>query len=110
MATAFRIWLPPWVCYSATATGPSLRSTRYSWGGSPLPGGTSSIALQGVNADNILDVTVADQHTVKVQLGNGDGTLQDPLPFKSAGYRPLSVAVADVNRDGFPDVVVANEY
>ena len=79
------------------------------FGGSPLPGGTISIALQDVNADTILDVIVADQHTVKVQFGNGDGTVQDAIPFKSAGYRPLSVAVADVNRDGFPDIIVANE-
>jgi Bacterial Ig-like domain (group 3)/FG-GAP-like repeat len=78
-------------------------------GPSSVPGGTISIALADVDGDGNLDVVVADQINVKVQLGNGDGTLQTFLPFKSGGGEPLSVAVADVNGDGKPDVVVANK-
>jgi hypothetical protein len=76
---------------------------------SDVPGGTISIALADINGDGLLDVVVADQTSVKVELGNGDGTLQPPLSFKTGGKRPLSVAVADFNGDGKPDVAVANE-
>jgi FG-GAP-like repeat len=44
--------------------------------GSGVPGGTISIALADVNGDSMLDVVVADQNSVKVQLGNGDGTTE----------------------------------
>ncbi len=59
-----------------------------------LPGGTISIALADVNGDGKLDVIVADQVSVKVQLGNGDGTLQSFVSYITGGKRPLSVAVA----------------
>jgi hypothetical protein len=45
--------------------------------------------------------------TVSVLLGNGDGTFQNPQTFP-VGRDPTSVAVADVNGDGKPDLVVAN--
>jgi hypothetical protein len=40
-------------------------------------------------------------------LGNGDGTFQAAVDYR-AGNGPVSVAVADLNRDGIPDVVAAN--
>ena len=40
-------------------------------------------------------------------LGNGNGTFQTQQTF-AAGVSPISVAVADVNGDGKPDLVVAN--
>jgi hypothetical protein len=40
-------------------------------------------------------------------LGNGDGTFQDPQSY-TAGITPASVAAADINSDGIPDLVVAN--
>jgi Bacterial Ig-like domain (group 3)/FG-GAP-like repeat len=76
---------------------------------SDVTGGTISIALADVNNDSYLDVVVADQTSLKVLLGNGDGTLQSPLSFKTGGKRPLSVAVADFNGDGKLDMAVANE-
>jgi hypothetical protein len=44
---------------------------------------------------------------VGVLLGNGDGTFQNQTPF-ATGAQPRSLAVADVNGDGKPDLVVAN--
>jgi FG-GAP-like repeat len=46
---------------------------------------------------------------VGVLLGNGDGTFQPVVTYDSGGSTTVSIAVADVNADGKPDVLVANE-
>lgn len=43
-----------------------------------------------------------------VLLGNGDGTFQTAVNYASGRYEAFSIAVADVNRDGQPDLIVAN--
>ncbi len=40
-------------------------------------------------------------------LGNGDGTLQSETIY-STGYNPVFVAAVDVNGDGAPDLLTAN--
>ena len=45
---------------------------------------------------------------VGVLLGNGDGTFQTAVTYGSGGIEAFSVAVADVNGDGKPDLLVAN--
>ena len=79
-----------------------------------------SVAVADVNGDGKPDLVVANcassgncgsdssDGTVGVLLGNGDGTFQSPLTYDSGGYIAWSVAVADVNGDGKPDLVVAN--
>ena len=44
---------------------------------------------------------------VGVLLGNGDGTFQSAVSYNSGGYYAISIAVADVNGDGKPDLLVA---
>jgi hypothetical protein len=45
---------------------------------------------------------------VGVVLGNGDGTFREPVAYDTGGNDPASLAVADLNGDGAPDIVVAN--
>ena len=45
-----------------------------------------------------------------VFLGNGDGTFRAAVTYDSGGMTADSVAVADVNGDGKPDLLVANFY
>jgi hypothetical protein len=82
---------------------------------------SSSLAVADVNGDGRPDVVVANESCaptnctngnhgwVGVLLGNGDGTFQPAVTYGSGGDEPLSVAVADVNGDHKPDLVVANQ-
>jgi len=74
----------------------------------------SALAVADFNGDHNLDVAVtfirdSDRSSyVLILLGNGDGTLRKGAT-SHAGPDPMSVAVADFNGDGIPDLVVAND-
>jgi len=67
-----------------------------------------------VNGDAKPDVVVANRagdlvdRTVDVLLGNGDGTLRQAVPYDAGGAIATGIAVADLNRDDKPDLIVSN--
>jgi hypothetical protein len=81
-------------------------AVNYAAGHSP-----TSVAVADLTGNGILDLVVADYGTnsgaVSVLLGNGDGSFQPAVNY-AAGVGPASVAVGDFNRDGIPDLAVAN--
>ena len=71
----------------------------------------ASVAAGDINGDLVQDLALANSgdDTASVLLGNGDGTFQ---PAKSVylgqGAGPQSIVIADFNRNGRPDLAVAN--
>jgi len=79
-----------------------------------------SVSIGDVNGDGVPDIIAVSlcvsgsncesgNGTIGVLLGNGDGTFQPVVTYNSGGYLARSVAIGDVNGDGYPDLVVANE-
>jgi chitobiase/beta-hexosaminidase-like protein/VCBS repeat protein len=71
----------------------------------------ASVAVGDLNGDLVQDLALANSgdDSAAVLLGNGDGTFQPPRSvYFAAGASPQSVAIADFNRNGRPDLVVAN--
>jgi hypothetical protein len=92
-------------------------ATTYASGGySPL-----SIAVGDLNGDGRPDVVVPNTcgsngdvincpttGVAGVLLGNGDGTFQSAVLYDTGGMDASAVAIADMNGDGAPDLLVAN--
>lgn len=81
----------------------------------------SAVAVSDVNGDGKPDIVVVNNCSsgsplagcttdanVAVLLGNGDGTFQTTTTYDTDGYVGQSVAIADVNGDGKPDLIVVN--
>src|SRR5262249_24883568 len=86
--------------------GGFLSPVSYSVGGStPV-----WVEVADFNRDHKLDlaVSVTTTNSVAVLLGNGDGTFQ-PADNYTVGSSPQGIAIGDVTRDGFPDIISADE-
>ncbi|MGB6773845.1 MAG: FG-GAP-like repeat-containing protein [Terriglobales bacterium] len=60
-------------------------------------------------ANGCLSSTICYVSGVSILLGNGDGTFQTPVTYSTGGVQATSIAVADLNGDGHPDIVVVNQ-
>lgn len=78
----------------------------------PLSAGyPSSVALDDVNDDTLLDMVTgnSDYYSVTVLLGDGNGGFASQSDFATGAY-PLSVAVGNIAGDSNLDVITANYY
>jgi hypothetical protein len=72
--------------------------------------GGQDMAAVPFEAGGNYNIVVANtvSNTVSVLFGNGDGTFQPPVIYP-VGVQPYTVAVGDVNNDGYPDLITANQ-
>ncbi len=74
--------------------------------------GSASLASADFNHDGREDIAVANDNppspgNFSLLLGNGDGTLKPHADY-ATGYGPRSVSQGDFNKDGKPDLVIAD--
>lgn len=81
----------------------------------PFGGEPTSVAVGDLNGDGKADMVVTagiggsgNQGEVTVFLGKGNGTFTHFTGFDSGAGFPTSVIIADLNRDGKPDLIVLN--
>jgi hypothetical protein len=69
-----------------------------------------TVVINDFNNDNISDIAIANSGTNNILLlyGYGNGTFVNETfyPF-GYGYNPYSIAVTDLNEDGWMDIVIA---
>ncbi len=78
--------------------------------------GVYGIAAGDLNNDGNIDLAVTSPSAgnIAVAFGNGDGTFNPPSIYPASlllsqwNISPGEVAVSDVNKDGYPDIVYAN--
>src|SRR5260370_21346515 len=73
--------------------------------------GANDVAIADVLGNGRLDLVVTNSDgTIDLLINNGSGVFTTPLPplFAGSGTVPEGIAVADLNKDGFPDIVVAD--
>ena len=83
---------------------------------SDLPGGdlsTSSVAAADVDNDGDVDIIFGNQNQASNQfnqllINNGNGTFTGESDLPGGGLSTVSIATADVNNDGFDDVIFGN--
>jgi hypothetical protein len=66
-----------------------------------------SIRAADLNLDGKLDLVTGEVQYVSVFLGNGDGTFQPQSKVSTGATASIQVEVGDVNGDGKPDLVTA---
>ncbi len=73
-----------------------------------------SVKFEDLNNDGALDVVALkstypeDPENISILLGKGDGTFLEAPSF-TAGNKPCSLEIADLNNDGHFDLAVANQ-
>jgi len=74
--------------------------------------GVDAIAAGDLNNDGNLDFVTANNsaNSVSVVFGNGDGTFKAPQTFTTDSQNgPNALVLADVNGDGYLDIITANK-
>ncbi len=87
----------------------TMRSDREFVDGKVAFGLTTAAAFDDLDGDGKIDCVAASTTYVAILLAKGGGVFAEPVVYDT-GSRELAVAIADLNNDGIPDVMAANDF
>jgi hypothetical protein len=75
-------------------------------------GWITAVAIADVNADGMPDLVLGmfSESDDKLLLNNGDGSFQESVDLPSTGGNTVNIALADLNGDEAPDILIASDY
>jgi len=88
-------------------THPQDESRGLYYNGTPGIIYNHGLTLADVNNDGLLDIVSTARTKVSVLLGKGNGTFSEPVLSAAAAATTEHVLVADLDKDGLPDLVTA---
>lgn len=76
------------------------------------PGGPRDLRLADLNGNGHLDIAVTLSVTGEIGIwrGNGAGEFEPEARVPSRGRLPHRIRIADMNRDGIPDLIVSHRH
>jgi hypothetical protein len=94
-----------------TGTGTFLRPVTYVNNAHQTGFGGGQIAAASLTNNKHIDLVVNTGYgtTLGIFRGNGDGTFQSPVVYPLRQYDDEGLVIADVNRDGLPDIVTGTQ-
>ena len=99
-------------CQAGTANNAEAQRSLFTHApGSPIsiPGGAGNVVMGDLNNDKKLDLVAAgaENRTITVLLGKGDGQFAALPNATTVGHPPHDIALGDINLDGKLDLAVA---
>jgi FG-GAP-like repeat/PASTA domain len=95
--------------FSGAGDGTFRATSRYPMGDWDMVSNVDAVVVADFDRDGNLDIATPAEAGPIVRRGRGDGVFEGQQPVSHCCFRTVAGAVADFNRDGWPDLAFSGE-